>query len=421
MSGDLYLGKILGIPFRLHWSWFLAVFLIVWTLSVGFFPMTLPEYHGDRTLFWGLGLAAALGLFLSVILHEMGHAVVARRFGIDVRGIRLFVFGGIAELGSDPKKPRQEILIALAGPAVTLVLIVLFGLGLSAVVSLGGIGLRADGAVIRLEGGSLIEAGSAALLGYLAYINALLLIFNLIPAFPLDGGRVLRGIVWAVTGSYLNATRTAAAVGIGFSYVLFIVGLLASIGGNLMGGLWFFFLGMFLQNAAQSSIAYAQLQQLIGGVKVADVMMRNPICVEGRCSLREVIDNYFLRYPFKAYPVLNEGQFIGILTLRDVQKVDQQEWDSVSAGDLVGRQESLPVLNPSDSVLRAMRTLALSDASRLAVVDKGAMVGLLCARDIMDHVEIRAGLSSVPGTPWGSPGSSQSNERDSVVQTSAGR
>ena len=217
MTGDIYLGRLTGIPFRLHWSWFLAVFLIAWTLATGFFPQTLPEYGAEGGVYWSLGLLAALGLFASILLHELGHVFVARRFGIPVRGIRLFVFGGVAELAGEPKKPGHEILLALGGPVVTVLLIVLFNLGLSLIVAGSGVGWNAADGVLHLQGGSLLAAGSAGLLYYLGMINTAVLLFNLIPAFPLDGGRVLRGIVWAMTGNYLKSTRIAGGVGIAFA------------------------------------------------------------------------------------------------------------------------------------------------------------------------------------------------------------
>src|SRR5689334_24310621 len=313
MTGDIYLGKLLGVPFRLHWSWFLAVFLIAWTLAVGFFPQTLPQSGGDGALYWGLGLLAALGLFVSVLLHELGHAVVARRFGVAVRGIRLFVFGGVAELGSEPKRPGHEILIALAGPAVTVVLIVLYGVGLDLVAAAGSVGWDATDGTLRLQGGSSLAAGAAGLLYYLGMINTGVLIFNLIPAFPLDGGRVLRGVVWSVTGDYLKSTRLAAGVGIAFAWLLFMGGFLTAFRGNLLGGVWLFFLGTFLRNAAQSSVAYAQLQELLGGVRVAEMMRPQPVTVEAHRTLREVADQFFLRYPYKAYPVVRDGEFVGML------------------------------------------------------------------------------------------------------------
>jgi Zn-dependent protease len=393
MTGDIYLGKLLGIPFRLHWSWFLAVFLISWTLAVGFFPRTLPDFAGNDTAYWVLGFLAALGLFISVVLHELGHAVVARRFDVAVRGIRLFVFGGVAELGSEPKKPSHEILIALGGPAVTLVLIVLYQLGLSLIIAQSPVAWNFTDGILSLQGGTLPVAGSAGLLFYLGMINTVVLVFNMIPAFPLDGGRVLRGIVWAATGDYLTGTRIAGAVGIGFAYVLFLSGFLMAYGGNVLGGVWFFFLGMFLQNAATSSIAYAQLQQLLRGVRVADMMRRQPVTVDAGLTLRAVADDYFLRHPYKAYPVVRDGEFLGILTLRSLQQVPRDEWDTRTAEDIAAQNGPLPTVHPQEPVLQAMRKLAESRQSRLAVVENGALVGLLCSRDVMSLMENRAGLA----------------------------
>jgi Zn-dependent protease len=394
MTGDIYLGRLFGIPFRLHWSWFLAVFLISWTLAVGFFPRTLPEYSGEGRVYWTLGLLAALGLFVSILLHELGHAFVAKRFGIPVRGIRLFVFGGVAELGSEPKKPSHEILIALGGPAVTLLLIVLYNVGLSLILAGSPAGWDLTDGILSLRGGNLPAAGGAAFLFYLGMINTIVLVFNLIPAFPLDGGRVLRGIVWSVTGNYLTSTRIAGGVGIAFSYLLFVGGILMAFRGNLLGGVWFFFLGMFLQNAAQSSIAYAQLQQLLRGVRVADMMRRQPVTVEADLTLREVADQYFLRYPYKAYPVVQDGRFLGILTLRALQERERDQWETLRAGEVVTRNGPLPVVQPQEAVLQALKKLAESGQSRLAVVENGVLVGLLCGRDVMDLMEIRAGLAS---------------------------
>lgn len=394
MTGDISLGRIFGIPFRLHWSWFLAVALIAWTLSVGYFPMTLPEHRGNTGLYWGLGIAAALGLFISVLLHEMGHAVAARRYGIQVRGIRLFIFGGVAELGGEAKRPGQEIVIAIAGPAVTLALLVLFHLGSMSIVASTDLEWRVDnGILLGLSGGTVATAGAAALLSYLGNINLMLLLFNMVPAFPLDGGRVFRGIVWAASGNYLKATRVAGAVGIGFSYLMFVGGFFFAASGNLIGGLWLFFLGMFLQNAARSSIAYAQLQEILSGVKVAEVMNPQPIAVDAHLTLREAVEEFFLHYPHKAYPVVDDGRFAGILTLRDVQEAGRDRWDFMRVGELVARQPPLPELRPGDPLLQAVKLFAESDQSRLPVIDDGRLVGLLCARDVMDLMEIRAGLT----------------------------
>jgi Zn-dependent protease len=394
MTGDIYLGRLLGIPFRLHWSWFLAVFLIGWTLSVGFFPRSLPEHGTEAAFFWALGLTAAIGLFVSVLLHELGHALVAKLLRIPVRGIRLFVFGGVAELGSEPKTPWHELLVALSGPAVTVLLVVLFGLGLGGVLSLTEVKWGSTEGLLYLQGGSHATAGLAALLYYLAVINTVLLVFNLIPAFPLDGGRVLRSIVWWVTGSHLGSTRLAAAVGIGFAWLLFIGGFLMAFGGNLLGGVWFFFLGVFLQNAAQSSVSYVQLEHLLRGVRVHDMMCRQPVAVDAADHLQAVVDRFFLRHPYKAYPVVKDAQFAGMLALRAIQEIPREQWETTTVLEVISRRPAEPVLKPQEPVLAALKRLAETGQSRLPVVENGVLVGLLCGRDVMDYMEVRAGLAS---------------------------
>lgn len=393
MTGDIYVGKLAGISFQIHWSWFLAVFLIAWTLAVGFFPATLPEYSDADAVYWAMGLLAALGLFGSVVLHELGHAIVAKFFDVPVRGIRLFVFGGVAELGGEPKKPSHEILIALGGPVVTILLIVLYNLVFSLVLTWSPVAWNLTDGVLTLQGGTLLAAGGAAILFYLAMINTFVLLFNMIPAFPLDGGRVLRGIVWSVSGSFLTSTRIAGSVGIAFSWLLFVAGALMAFRGNLLGGIWLFFLGSFLQNAAQSSIAYAQLQQLLRGVHVGDMMRRQPMTIAAHRTLREAADLYFLQYPHKAYPVVEDGRFLGILTLRTLQEVPRHQWEMVYVGEVVLRDGQLPLVRPDEPVLQALHIMAESGESRLAVVENSLLVGLLCRRDVMDLIEIRAGLT----------------------------
>jgi len=396
MTGDVNLGRLFGIPFRLHWSWFLAVFLISWTLAVGFFPQTLPELGGAPWLYWTLGLLAALGLFVSIVLHELGHAFVARRFAIPVRGIRLFVFGGVAEMGSEPRKPSHEVLIALGGPAVTLLLVALYSLGLGLILASGPTSGDFTEGILSLHGGPLVATGAAGVLYYLAMINTLVLGFNLVPAFPLDGGRVLRGALWAATGNYLTSTRVAGGVGIAFAWLLFVGGVLTAFGGNLLGGVWMFFLGTFLQNAAQSGIAYAQLQQLLRGVRVADLMRRQPLTVPADLSLREAADQYFLRHPHKAYPVVRDQEFLGILTLRAAQAVPRDQWEVRRVAEVVRQGDPSPTAHPHEPVLQALRKMAESGQGRLAVLDEGALVGLLCGRDVMSWLEIRAGLAPPP-------------------------
>jgi Zn-dependent protease/CBS domain-containing protein len=399
MQGDIYLGRLLGIPFRVHWSWFVAVLLIAWTLASHYFPEMLPEHRESlgSAWFWGWGLAAAVGLFVSVLLHELGHALAARYYGIATRGIRLFIFGGVAELGGEPRRPLHEIVIALAGPAVSVLLILGFSFGTALLMLSGGLTLQPleDGSGWQLLGGSPWLSALTALLYYLGMINTALVLFNLIPAFPLDGGRVLRGILWLISGNYLASTRQAATVGIGFSWLLFLGGFLLAMMGHFLAGLWFFFLGMFLQNAATSSVAYAQMQQLLRGVRVVDILCRDPIVMPAGLTVREAVDLFFLRRPYKAYPVIQaDGSYVGMLTLGDIQQLDPELWEQTTVGELAERSERLPAVRLEEPAIRALHKLAESGQSRLPVLEDGRLVGLVCLRDLMNSMEIRAGLIS---------------------------
>jgi CBS domain-containing protein len=222
-----------------------------------------------------------------------------------------------------------------------------------------------------------------------------LVLFNLIPAFPLDGGRVLRGILWLISGNYLQSTRQAAAVGIGFSWLLFLGGFLLAMMGHFLMGLWFFFLGMFLQNAATSSVAYAQMQQLLRGVRVVDILCRDPIIMPAGLTVREAVDLFFLRRPYKAYPVVDaDGSYVGMLTLGDIQQLEPELWEQTTVGELAARGERLPMVRLEEPAIRALHKLAESGQSRLPVLENGRLVGLVCLRDLMNSMEIRAGLIS---------------------------
>jgi Zn-dependent protease len=251
LTRSIPLGRILGIPIGLDYSWFLVFALVTWSLAGSYFP---EQYPGWSTgLYWTIGLATSLLFFASVLLHEFGHSVIALRNGIPVRSITLFIFGGVAQIGREPGSPGVEFRVAIAGPIVSLALAGLFG-------------------ALGWFGASL--APLAALATYLAYINGSLALFNLIPGFPLDGGRVFRAIVWQVTHSFRRATEIAGGAGHLFAWLFIFWGVWQMFGGNFVGGLWIAFIGWFLENAATASVQQMTLERLLTGHTVGEIMMR---------------------------------------------------------------------------------------------------------------------------------------------------
>ena len=331
---SIRLMRIFGIPIGVHWSWFIVLFLVIYSLT-GYYQDVLTG--SDSGAFW-LATASALLFFLSILLHELGHAVVAMRNRIGIAGIDLFLFGGIAKLERDSDSPGVEFRIAVAGPVVTLVI---------AVVCMAASFLLAGSndvwAGVRFASGDLSD-GLLAMLTYLAFVNMTLLVFNLIPAFPLDGGRIARAILWWRTGDRTRATGIAARVGGLFSYVLIVGGIFAFVAtGDLVLGLWGVFIGLFLGDAARSAVYQTAVLSKIEGLKVSDVMDAEPVVVPGDMLIRDALDQYFLRYRWPWFPVVDRnGYFIGVVereraeripeerqsvfTVREIMRPDEQGW-----------------------------------------------------------------------------------------------
>src|SRR6056297_3376601 len=274
--------SLLGFPIYLDLSWFAIVILISWSLATSVFPSQVEGL--TATAYWTMGVLGALGLFASILAHELGHAVVARRFELPMRGITLFIFGGVAEMTKEPPSAKAEFFVAIAGPIVS----VLISAGCFAVVALGG---------------SAMPPSAAAVISYLALINAVVVAFNLIPAFPLDGGRVLRSILWHVKGNLRWATRISSSIGSGFGLVLILLGLLSLLSGSLFAAIWQFLIGMFLRNAAQMSYQQVLMRRALEGEPVSRFMRTSVVDVSPTMTLDQLVDNYVYRYHHKMYPV----------------------------------------------------------------------------------------------------------------------
>ena len=357
--GSLQVARVFGIPIYVHFSWVLVFALIAWTLATNYFPEDDPALA--VTSYWARGLAASLLFFASVLLHELGHSLVAIRSGIAIESITLFIFGGVARLASEPRDGRTEFKIAAAGPLVSLLLAAFF-----AAVAYSGLFGGAGGAVAR----------------YLAAVNILVALFNLVPAFPLDGGRLLRGVLWRPLGK-LRATRMAAGAGTFFAYFLILSGAINLLRGSAVTGIWHVLLGWFLKEAAVSAYRQVRLDDALEGLVVADVMIRDVMSIPADLPLSEAVREHFGRTGFGAYPVVRGDAVVGLLCLRDVLKQahEERQVTSVQAAMLPLTQDL--TAQPDEPVTETLGRLGSSAAGRLIVMENGRMVGLLTLRAVM--------------------------------------
>lgn len=366
MDSSLTLGKIWGIPVGVHLSWFLIFILVTWSLAAGYFPL---EYPGlSASAFWLLGGVTSILFFGSVLLHELGHSIIALRNRIPVHSITLFIFGGIARIGREPATPGAEFRIAIAGPLVSFALAGLFG----------GLYLL-DRQIPYLAAPSL----------WLSRINFILAAFNMIPGFPLDGGRVLRSIIWKITGSYLRATQIASFSGqlIAFGFIGW--GVFTMFGGNFFNGIWLVFIGWFLQNAAASSFAQANLRHLLRGVKVSQVMSADCPRISGRLSIDQLIDEFVLNGGRRCFFVTEGDQLRGMLTMRDISKTPRVEWNRVTTEQVMLPWESLVRVPPQMELLEALQKMDDHNVAQLPVVEDDKLVGMLSRDQILRYVRLR--------------------------------
>ncbi|HET8975030.1 MAG TPA: site-2 protease family protein [Solirubrobacterales bacterium] len=370
-AGAITLFHVRGIRISVDYSWFLVLFLIIFSLS-GFFRDVLDA--GENAIGpYALALASALLFFASILLHELGHAVVAIRRGIGIDGITLWMFGGVARLQRDSDSPATEFKIAVAGPLVTAAIVVVCVL---AGIALSGADEFRDAAVYDDATGA---SGLAAMISWLAGINLLVLIFNLVPAFPLDGGRIARPIAWWRTGDRSRATRFAASLGRGFGYILIGGGIYLFVLGDVVSGLWLALVGFILNGAARGAVAQLAITDRIEGVSVGDVMDRQPVAIPVRVPVERALDEFFLRYRYPWFPVIDgDARFIGLLDRDTAEEVPAVERAGTTVGEILARDEgSLTVADdaPLETVLgnEALRRLG----ALMAIDREGRLSGVI--------------------------------------------
>lgn len=377
---DWQIGRILGIPIRVHASWLFVFFFVTWSLATGYLPDMLPGLSEPR--YWAMGGVSALLLFGSVLLHELGHSVVALRYRIPIGQITLFIFGGVAQMRKEPPHPRAEFLIAIAGPIVSFLL--------------AGICL---GLVAWVESTSAEPSmrGLLALGALLGTVNTQLGLFNLIPGFPLDGGRALRAGLWAWTKDFYRATSQAALVGLlfGLCFGLFGAFLLAgSISGQLSNaagssGGWIILLGAFLFAAAKGSRKQAVIRASLASVPVRELMVTNVIALTPDLTLEEAVNQYFLPYGSGEFPVAHEGRLVGVLAVRDVQAIRNNLWGFRRVDEVMQQTGEHMFVSPDLSAMQALEQMMAMGAERLVVVQDGRLLGLLTRASIGHFIEQR--------------------------------
>lgn len=369
----LGLMSVAGIRITIDPSWFVIFFLMVYSLATGYFPTLQPPIEGGQA--WILGVVAALLLFASVLVHELSHALLARRFGIDVPRIRLFLFGGVSEMAAEPDDPAAEIRIAAAGPLTSYALAGIF------------FTLAATGLPARVPGAS-------AIVDYLAILNFSLGTFNLLPGFPLDGGRILRAWLWSRSGNLLRATRAAGRAGSFVGFGLMGAGVLELIGGRNIGGVWFIIIGVFLSQAATASYRLLRLRDALSGIKVGDIMTQPAIAVPDHVSLEELAHDWFFRHPRGSFPVTSGDRFAGMVTLDQLKTVPREEWAATPVRGIMTPADATQALAPGDDGSTALEKMIRGEAGRLPVLDEGRLVGILSRRDVMKLFKIRSDLGA---------------------------
>ena len=376
MGSAFNLGRIFDIPFRLHYTWFIIFLLITFSLSWQVFPALYPGW--TVLTYWIIGIVTSLLFFASVVAHELAHSLVARFYGIPVKGITLFIFGGMAQIAREAARPGVELKMAAAGPACSLVIGGLF-------------------ALLWLSTQGVIEP-IAALAFWLAQINVVLAIFNLIPGFPLDGGRVFRSLLWRFTGNYKRSTQIAVRVGQGVGYLFILLGILVILlrpfGLGWFSGLWLAFIGWFLENAASSSYRQVKWRDTLHGFSASQVMTSVYPTVPSNITVRELVQDYILTGGHHVFMVADEGRLVGILTLDDIKSVSQPSWEATQVREIMTPVDKLKVVHPDQDALSLLEQMEADDINQMPVVSGDRVIGLVTRDNLIRFLRIRSELGT---------------------------
>lgn len=373
LGRSLTLFEIFGVKVKVNLGWAIIALFIAWSLAQGVFP---ELYEGLVPSAYGwMAVAAVLGLAASIVLHELAHSLVARAFGIPLSGITLFALGGVAEIEKEPPSPTAEFLMAIAGPAVSLLI----------AAALGGLGAAVEG---------LQAPALSGVLDYLSLLNVVLAVFNMIPAFPLDGGRAVRAAVWAVKKDYRVATHLAARLGSAFGVVLIIGGVLLALTGAFANGLWWILIGLFLRGAAEGADFEEEASSQLKGRSVRDVMTVDPDVVRPETPLDSFVEDHLYPLHHDLFPVVrNDGQPVGVIGLKQLKRVPRGVWNSVAVGEAAAPVTGDLVIDASADAFEAVKRMQRAGRSRLLVLEQGRLVGMLSLKDLLELIAIRLQLA----------------------------
>jgi Zn-dependent protease len=370
LKNSFRVASIGGISINIDASWILIFILVTWTLAGGYFPQEYPDW--SPILYWTVGLITSLLFFGSVLAHELAHSFVARARGLPVGDITLFIFGGVSQLEEEPETPATEFVMAIVGPLTSIVLGACFG------------------AVTLLARG--VSEPFSALTGYLALVNVILGAFNLIPGFPLDGGRVLRSILWQGTGNLQKSTRWASLAGQAVAYLFILWGIWRIFGGDWVGGLWTALIGWFLENAARSSYRQLTVRNLLAGHKVSEVMSRECLEVSGSLTLDKLVNEHLLPSGTRCFPVVDGGLVRGLLTLHNIKGVPQDRWGVTTVEQVMTPLQELQRVSPDEELWTAMQNMTTDGVNQLPVMDNGRLLGMLGRDNIVSFIKIKGEL-----------------------------
>jgi Zn-dependent protease/CBS domain-containing protein len=381
MKSNIKLGKVAGIEIGLHYSWFIIAALIAFSLGERFRQVN-PGWGTSRI--WIAALATAVLFFATLLLHELSHSLVAQARGLKVKAITLFALGGVSQIEDDATDAKTEFWVAIAGPAASLVI----GFGCLALAA--GLGWRPS---------TEPRMAVTAVLVWLGYINVALGTFNMIPGFPLDGGRVFRAIVWAITKNADRSTRIAAGVGQVVAFLFILDGLWRFFGGAGFNGLWIAFIGWFLMDAAKSSYAQVEIAAAFRGMRVSEVMSHDCAIVNRGMSLQEFVDTYLLKTGERCFAVEDGGRFVGLITLRDIGAIPRDQWDDATVREAMRPVGELHIITPDTQVLDALKLMAGNDVNQLPVVAHGVLQGIVSRSHLMQILRTRSDLQ-LPATHY---------------------